>query len=34
MIFAFIILKDKPRFKDIFLSTLIVILIWIWYYFN
>jgi hypothetical protein len=34
MLFAFIILKDKPRFKDIFLSALIVILIWIWYYFN
>lgn len=32
MIFAFVILKDKPRFKDIFLSALIVILIWIWYY--
>lgn len=34
MIFAVVILKDRPRFKDIFLSALIVILIGIWYSFK
>ncbi len=34
LLFSYIILKDKPSKKDIILTTIVSILVWLWYYFQ